>query len=80
MQNIVNEASIEAIKPFFASDDKNVHIENYTKRLAPLVTHLASKNHLLGDNLTLVDFMLFEMIEYAMKLTDNAVFTTYPTL
>ena len=81
MQNVINEAFLKrCMMPFFTTDDKNVHIENITKNLAPLVTHLASKTHLLGDNLTMVDFQFFEMVEYAIKLTDNAVFTTYPTL
>ena len=57
MQNVINEAFLKGcMMPFFASDDKNVHIENMTKNLAPLVTHLDSKTYLLGDNLTMVDF------------------------
>ena len=68
------------IKTIMKANDKSAAAENWIKSMAPIVTHLASKNNLLGDNLTMVDFIFFEMIEYAIKLTDGAVFTTYPTL
>ena len=80
LQNIVAEISSESIKPFYAHDDRNAHIANYTKQVEPLVTYLASKTYLIGDNLTLPDFLFFEVINYAVKLSDSAILTTYPTL
>ena len=80
LQNIVAEISSESIKPFYAHDDRNAHIANYTKQVELLVTYLASKTYLIGDNLTLPDFLFFEVINYAVKLSDSAILTTYPTL
>lgn len=45
-----------------------------------MVDHLGSKQFLSGNQVTLPDFHLFEMIEYAIELSDGGIFTTYPQL
>ena len=80
LQCVLNDKMIAGVKQVFASDDKAAAAELWTKSMAPIVENLAAKPFLLGANVTMVDFIFFEMIEYAIKLTDNAVHTTYPTL
>ena len=49
-------------------------------KMKPLVDSLAAKNFLGGADPCIADFVLFEMVEFAQKASDNAVYGTYPSM
>ena len=69
-----------AAKLLIETTDKPAAILEWYKQIKPIATFLGQKNFLMGVNVALPDFLFFEMIEYAMKLTNNKIFTEYPNL
>ena len=48
--------------------------------LRPLVDFMGMNEYMCNGKLSVVDFVVFEHIEMALKLTDNGVFRRYPEL
>jgi len=49
-------------------------------RLPAIQKFLGSKKFLVGDNVTYVDFILFELCDFMMWVTDGQLFTKFPNL
>ena len=64
----------------FTQADKSVVVQAYMDKMKPLVDNMGAKNFLGGADPCIADFILFEMIEFAQKVSGNAVFGTHPTM
>ena len=63
----------------YGSGDKNAVIE-ISKRMEQVSKFLGSKHFIAGDNVTWVDFYIFEQIEVFAWITEGEFLTRYPNL
>jgi len=81
LQLIANEKMVEALMTVFTQDDKSVTIAKFMENMRGLVDHLGNKNFLSNAKIPCIaDFILFEFMEFAQKVSGNAVYGTHPTL
>ena len=71
-----------ATQPCYLSDDKAALAKNVTENFKVIVDYYKSKDtpFLLGNYLTYVDFMLFELCHYISFLTDDSLYEDYPAI
>ena len=50
------------------------------QRVKPIVTYLGEKKFIVGNNVTYVDFTLFELCELMQWISEGQLFTNYPNL
>ena len=55
----------------FASSDRAAIIEKAVTSFAQIASHLGSKNFMQGDDVTLVDFLMFDSIETIQALCED---------
>lgn len=62
------------------SGDRTALMSEVQKSAQQLATFLGEKEFLAGDQVTFVDFSVFEMLDHFSSLTDGQVFKDYPNL
>lgn len=77
---VIGEMKNKITPPCYMSGDKNEIIEEYTKRLPPILANKGDHQFLIGDYPTYIDFYFFEMIELLKFLTEGAVIKEFPAL
>ena len=80
LHSVANEYFSNVLKTCFTSDDQNTVHEEFKKAAAKFVGILGNQKFVTGDNLNLVDFMLFEFSEYGIKVMGDEWANSFPTL
>ena len=55
----------------FATADRAAIIEKACTTFGPIATHLGEKNFMQGNDVTMVDFILFDLIETIQALCED---------
>ncbi len=79
MYGVINDIKGANGPHMYMSGDKNAIIEN-SKRMEQVSKFLGTKHFIAGDNVTWVDFFLFEQIEVFAWITEGEFLTRYPNL
>ncbi len=66
--------------PGYTSGDRDAITMSLLEKVKPLVAYLGDKKFLVGDNVTYIDFVFFEMIDFMTFISQGDLFTRYPKL
>ena len=81
MWNVANDTIFGAMGGLFGNPSREENGRVFIEKLGPLVASLGNNKWLVNNNLSIIDFMLFEFIEMANALCgNNKAFSVYPTL
>ncbi len=77
---IISDLKGATTMPCYTSEDKNAIAKICIDKTQPVAAYLGKKSFLMGDNVTYVDFILFELCDFMMWITDGQIFSKYPNL
>ena len=78
--NVLSELKGQVTMPCYTSGDR-VNITMFLlEKVGPLVNYLAEKPFLCGRNVTYVDFIFFELIEFMEWISQGLLFERNPSL
>ena len=66
--------------PCYTSGDRAAITANLLEKVKPLVRFLGTKRFLIGDNVTYVDFIFFELCDFMNWIAQGKLFEGYPVL
>eukprot|EP01017_Pseudomicrothorax_dubius_P048416 TRINITY_DN87_c0_g1_i1.p1 TRINITY_DN87_c0_g1~~TRINITY_DN87_c0_g1_i1.p1 ORF type:complete len:230 (+),score=89.80 TRINITY_DN87_c0_g1_i1:118-807(+) len=83
VRGVVGDLYMDVVKfvwnPNWEAEQAKFFEEKYNPRLKNLNAYAAGKKHILGDNLNLVDFALFQTL-YLLQKIDSKALDAYPNL
>ena len=77
---VVTEMKMKITPPFYRTEDKTEIIEEYKKRLPPILANKGEHQFLVGNYPTYIDFYFFEMMELLRFVTEGAILEEFPDL
>ena len=80
VSGIISELKSATTMPCYVSGDKAAIAKTCLEKTQPVATYLGKKNFLMGDNVTYVDFILFELCDFMTWMTDGQLYVRYPNL
>ena len=66
--------------PCYTSGDRTAITANLLEKVKPLVRFLGSKKFLVGENVTYIDFIFFELCDFMNWISQGKLFEGYPVL
>ena len=66
--------------PCYTVGDKSQISELVLNKVKQIANYLGGKKYLVGDNVTYIDFILFELCDFMSWLTDGAIYTQHLNL
>ena len=81
MQQVLCDTMMSWLVLCFSPTDRATVIERACTSFAPLATHLGDKNFMQGNDVTMVDFIMFDLVETIEALCeDDRLLQQYSTL
>ena len=77
---VITDLKMKVTMPCYVSGDKNEIIEEYKKRLPPILDNKGDKPFLIGDYPTYIDFYFFEIVQLLKMVTEGEVLKEFPAL
>ena len=66
--------------PCYTTGDRATITMNLLEKVKPLVAFLADKQFLVGDNVTYIDFVFFELIDFMTFISQGQLFQQFEIL
>lgn len=66
--------------PCYTTGDRQGISNSLIEKIKPIVNYLGSKQFLMGDHVTYVDFILFEILDFGFWVTNGRLYDTHPIL
>ena len=81
MQQVLSDQVFSWLMLAFQQDDRQVVIDKCISTFPPIAEHLGSKNFMQGNDITMIDFYMFDLVETILELCqDERIYTTHPAL
>ena len=77
---VVGDLKGAVTMPCYTNHEKAGITVNLLQKVKPIVNYLADKPFLVGENISYVDFTLFELCDLMQFISDGQLFTQYPSL
>ena len=77
---VVGDLKGQVTMPCYTSGDRVAITANLLQKVKPIVAYLGEKSYLIGQNITYVDFILFEMCDLMNWISEGKLFEQNPTL
>ena len=66
--------------PCYTQGDRVAITMNLLEKVKPVVNYLGTKNFLVGDNVTYVDFIFFELCDFMDWISQGVLYERNPSL
>ena len=81
LQNVLSDYFIGTAGMSFTNESRDAAIDKAMETIGPIVAFLGSNDFIVGNSLTFVDLLLWEIVETVLGLCqDTRLFTANPTL
>jgi len=77
---VLKDLHLPVIIHCYRDGDKKKAVEEFSEGVARVVTYLGNKKFLIGDYVTCVDFMFYEILELLDYISEGSIYTQNPTL
>ena len=66
--------------PCYTTCDRQEISKSLLENIKPIVRYLGNKEFLIGDHVTYVDFILFEILDFGNWVTEGKLYEVHQTL
>ena len=80
LAGVIGDLKGAVTMPCYTSGDRAATTETILTRVQPIVAFLGEKQFLAGDNVTYVDFTMFELCQLMDFISEGQLFTQQPSL
>ena len=77
---VVGDLKGATTMPCYTSGDRNAITQTIMTKIQPIARYLAEKQFLVGDNVTYIDFVLFELVDFMAWITEDRIYQQHPNL